>query len=136
MREVLRRPARAGRTVLVIDDDAAVSGLLQRILSGAGYHVLVAADGKMGMEAVEREAVDLVITDLVMPEQEGIETVNRLHVQRPNLPVIAISGAFGGSFLKAAAMLGAAATLAKPIAADELLRVVERCMVAGDGDAS
>jgi PAS domain S-box-containing protein len=134
VREVLRTAAPARRTVLVIDDDSAVSGLLQRILRGAGYHVLVAADGRIGMETVGREAVDLVITDLVMPEQEGIETVKRLHMQRPKLPVIAISGAFGGSCLKAAAMLGAAATLAKPIAADELLRVVGRCMAAGDGD--
>jgi PAS domain S-box-containing protein len=125
VREVLRKPPRGSRTILVIDDDAAVSSLLQRILSGAGYRVLVASDGKKGMDVLERQPVDLVITDLVMPEQEGLETVTRLRVQRPTLPVIAISGAFGGSFLKAAGMLGATATLAKPIAADALLRIVE-----------
>ncbi|HEY1494459.1 MAG TPA: response regulator [Candidatus Solibacter sp.] len=125
VREVLRRPTGGGRTILVIDDDAAVSALLRRVLSGAGYRVLVAADGKRGMAVLEQQPVDLVITDLVMPEQEGLETVTQLHVQRPKLPVIAISGAFGGSFLKAAGMLGASATLAKPIAPDALLRVVE-----------
>ncbi len=125
VREVLRRPTGGDRTILVIDDDVAVSGLLQRILSGAGYRVLVAADGKRGMAVLKRQAVDLVITDLVMPEQEGLETVTQLHAQRPKLPVIAISGAFGGSFLKAAGMLGASATLAKPIAPDALLRAVK-----------
>ncbi|MCU1237338.1 MAG: multi-sensor hybrid histidine kinase [Candidatus Solibacter sp.] len=127
VRDVLRISS-AGRTILVIDDDAKVRGLLQLVLSGAGYRVLVAADGKAGMEALESQAVDLVITDLVMPEQEGLETVTLLHAQRPKLPVIAISGAFGGSFLKAAGLLGASATLAKPIAPDELLRTVERFM--------
>ena len=126
VREVLRRPAGGGRTILVIDDDAKVCGLLQRVLSGAGYRVLVAADGKKGMDALKRQPVDLVITDLVMPEQEGLETVTQLHAQRPKLPVIAISGAFGGSFLKAAGLLGASATLAKPIAPDALLRAVEQ----------
>jgi DNA-binding response OmpR family regulator len=124
VREVLRRPAGSGRTILVIDDDAAVGSLLRRVLSAAGYRVLVACDGKKGMEALERQPVDLVITDLVMPEQEGLETVTQLHAQRPKLPVIAISGAFGGSFLKAAGLLGAAATLPKPIAPDALLRTV------------
>ncbi len=122
--DILLAPSRARRTILVIDDDAAVSGLLERVLTCAGYGVLVAGDGKLGMDALEREAVDLVITDLVMPEQEGIETVRLLHEQRPDLPVIAISGAFGGSLLRAAAMLGASATLAKPIAPEELLSTV------------
>uniref|UniRef100_Q020C1 histidine kinase n=1 Tax=Solibacter usitatus (strain Ellin6076) TaxID=234267 RepID=Q020C1_SOLUE len=128
VREVLCKPQRPSRTILVIDDDAEVNGLLRHILTGAGYHVVVACDGKKGMDVLERQPVDLVITDLVMPEQEGLETVTRLHAQRPKLPVIAISGAFGGSFLKAAGMLGATATLAKPIAADTLLRVVEQSL--------
>jgi DNA-binding NarL/FixJ family response regulator len=82
----------------------------------------------MGMQTLERQQVDLVITDLVMPEQEGLETVTWLHQQRPKLPVIAISGAFGGSFLKAAGMFGASATLAKPIAPDTLLQTVKQLL--------
>jgi PAS domain S-box-containing protein len=124
--EVLLAPSTTRRTILVIDDDPAVSGMLERVLIGAGYGVLVAGDGRLGMDALKREAVDLVITDLVMPEQEGIETVRMLHGQQPDLPVIAISGAFGGSLLKAAAMLGASATLTKPIAPQELLRTVAK----------
>jgi PAS domain S-box-containing protein len=128
VRELLRAPAERPRTILVIDDDAAVSGLLQRVLSSSGYHVLVAGDGKVGIAALKRQPVDLVITDLVMPEQEGLETVRWLHAQRPELPVIAISGAFGGSFLKAAGMLGASATLAKPVAPEALLCTVKELL--------
>jgi CheY-like chemotaxis protein len=110
--------------LLVIDDDPAVRGFLRQILAGAGYVVVEAADGKSGMSKIEPQRVDLVITDLVMPEQEGLETLQRLRVERPNLPVIAISGAFGGSYLKTARRLGATATLAKPIDPETLLRAV------------
>ena len=79
------------------------------------------------MEA-RTEAVDLVITDLVMPEQEGLETLQRLRVERPELPVIAISGAFGGSFLKSARLFGATAALPKPIDPEELLRAVREAL--------
>ena len=123
VREVLGAAMPAG-TLLVIDDDPAVRGFLRQILTGAGYLVVEAGDGKSGMSKIMPEAVDLVITDLVMPEQEGLETLQRLRVECPDLPVIAISGAFGGSFLKTASRLGAAATLAKPIDPETLLRAV------------
>ena len=74
-----------------------------------------AGDGRSGMSKLERNAIDLVITDLVMPEQEGLETLRHLRLTRPELPVIAISGAFGGSFLKTARRFGAIAALPKPI---------------------
>ena len=90
------------------------------------------------MNKIGLQAVDLVITDLVMPEQEGLETLRRLRVERPNLPVIAISGAFGGSFLETASRLGATATLAKPIDPETLLRAVRKALAppggAGPGD--
>jgi len=123
-----RPPAR----LLLIDDDPAVREFLCRVLASAGYFVLEAADGKSGMCQVETGVVDLVITDLVMPEQEGLETLQRLRRQRPELPVIAISGAFGGSFLKAARMLGAVAAVAKPIEPEMLLKVVHDALSAAD----
>jgi DNA-binding NtrC family response regulator len=128
VREVLERRAPECGRILVIDDDTAVRGLLRHILSGAGHTVLEAADGKAGMAEIERRAVDLVITDLVMPEQEGLDVLLKLHAQRPGLPVIAISGAFGGSFLKVAERFGAVATLGKPVDADALLRAVRAAM--------
>jgi CheY-like chemotaxis protein len=127
VREVLGA-GRGPSTLLVIDDDPAVRGFLRQILSGAGYVVVEAGDGKSGMRKIETQGVELVITDLVMPEQEGLETLQRLRVQRPNLPVIAISGAFGGSYLNTARRLGATATLAKPIDPETLLRAVREAL--------
>src|ERR1022692_416453 len=123
VREVLGA-GRGPSTLLVIDDDPAVRGFLRQILAGAGYIVVEAGDGRSGMSKIEPHRVDLVITDLVMPEQEGLETLQRLRAERPNLPVIVISGAFGGSYLKTARRLGATATLAKPIDPETLLRAV------------
>ena len=77
-------------------------------------------------------AIDLVITDLVMPEQEGLETLQRLRAERPELPVIVISGAFGGSFLKTARRFGATATLPKPIDPEDAAACGARCAVRGD----
>ena len=129
VREVLgsRRPQ---SRLLVIDDDPAVRGFLRRILTGAGYLVVEAGDGKIGMREIERQEINLVITDLVMPEREGLETLQCLRAERPELPVIVISGAFGGSFLKTARRFGAAATLPKPIDPEALLRTVRDALAA------
>ncbi len=127
VREVLASGKPQSR-ILVIDDDSAVRAFLGQILNDAGYLVVEAGDGRSGMSKLEQMTVDLVITDLVMPEQEGLETLQRLHVERPELPVIAISGAFGGSFLKAARRLGATASLSKPIDPEELLRAVSNVL--------
>jgi CheY-like chemotaxis protein len=124
---------RPRRTLVVIDDDPAVLGFLCDVLSGAGYVVLPAGDGRSGMDIVESQPVDLVITDLVMPEQEGLETMQRLGALRPDLPVIAISGAFGGSFLKMARHFGAIATLPKPIEPAALLRAVRETLAGHHG---
>jgi CheY-like chemotaxis protein len=132
VREVLGAGRPPG-TLLVIDDDPAVRGFLRQILAGAGYLVVEAGDGKSGMAKIEPQGVDLVITDLVMPEQEGLETLQRLRVKRPDLPVIAISGAFGGSFLKTASRFGATATLAKPIDPETLLHAVREALAARGG---
>jgi len=122
------------RRILVIDDDVAVRGLLHQILNSAGHIVVEAEDGKAGMAELERRPVDLVITDLVMPDLEGLEVLRNLHVHRPELPVIAISGAFGGSYLKVATLLGAAATLTKPVDAAVLLRTVRVVMASREGE--
>ena len=115
----------AGQRILVIDDDDAVRGLLRNILSSAGYIVLEAGDGKAGLAQLDGAPIDLVVTDLVMPEQEGLEILRKLHAQRPGLPVIAVSGAFDGSFLRVARCFGAVDALAKPVDSDALLRAVQ-----------
>lgn len=69
-----------------------------------------------------------MITDLVMPESEGIETIHAIRSEQPSLKIIATSGAFEGRFLRAAALLGACATLLKPIGRDQLLSTVRRIL--------
>ena len=71
---------------------------------------------------------DLVIMDLVMPDVEGLETIDIIRKERPQLKTIAMSGRFGGQFLPVAELLGAKATLAKPIRPDELLETVRRVL--------
>jgi len=116
--------------VLVVDDDAGVREVVRSMLESAGYQVVVAENGKEAMKLLETERADLILTDLVMPEQEGIETIKTLRREYPDLKVIAMSGAFGGDYLRIAAYLGAHATLAKPIQMNTLLRLVEKTLSA------
>jgi CheY-like chemotaxis protein len=132
VRQVLSSGTRQGR-LLVIEDDVAVRELLRQILTGAGYIVMEAGDGRSGVSKLDGNAIDLVITDLVMPEQEGLETLRHLRLTRPELPVIAISGAFGGSFLKTAQRFGAIAALPKPIESEDLLCAVRQALTPSVG---
>ena len=129
VRSVLRSP-RAPDTILVVDDEPGIRNLLRKILTGVGYHVLEAANGREAIQQVETSKVDLVIMDLAMPEEEGIETIQALRRVLPQLKIIAISGQFAGPLLRAAKLLGAQASLAKPIQPDELLAAVAHVMVA------
>jgi CheY-like chemotaxis protein len=127
VREVLGAPRSAG-TVLVVDDEPGIRNLLRKVLTGVGYRVLEAENGRQAIQRVMGSDVDLVITDLVMPEQEGIETIQIMRRALPKLKIIAMSGRFTGSLLRVANFLGAQASLAKPIEPDELLDAVARVM--------
>src|SRR5690349_24914916 len=101
--------------VLVIDDDRMVRDTLKIILEAAGHEIVLANDGRQGVKAFTEIQPDLVITDILMPEKEGIETIADLRRLRPNLPIVAISG--GGrignmNFLKLARSFGANHTIA------------------------
>jgi hypothetical protein len=125
IREVPGPPKRPAR-ILVADDEAGVRGFLRTALEEGGYEVIEAEDGKQALKQARAGGVDLVITDLVMPEQEGIETIQALRKEMPGIGIIAISGRFEGPYLKMAGMLGADAALAKPVGAQLLLaRVAE-----------
>ncbi|HUB81746.1 MAG TPA: PAS domain S-box protein [Bryobacteraceae bacterium] len=114
MREALMPPVPAA-CILVVDDEAGVRSFLRDVLQANGHEVIEAANGREAVEKAEAGAVDLVITDIVMPEQEGIETIQTLGRLKPGLPIIAISGAFGGNFLSVAKLIGANAVLDKPV---------------------
>jgi hypothetical protein len=125
VREVLGPHQQPSGTILVVDDDESVRHLLKHYLTSGGYAVVEAANGRQAVEQLKQEpVVDLIVTDLVMPEQEGLETIQILHKDHPAVKVIAISGAFGGGFLQAAAKFGAHAALGKPISREDLLRTV------------
>ena len=125
VREVLDQPGCRPR-VLVVDDDSGVREFLGRVLTRAGYDVLFAADGEEGLARIEREAVHLVITDLVMPQRDGLEVVKLLRSRFGGVRIIAISGAFGGEFLKAASILGADFAFPKPVDPERLLPAVQK----------
>jgi DNA-binding NtrC family response regulator len=117
--------------ILVIDDDVIVRETIVQILEDGGYQVLSAEDGKRGMAAFRSERPDLVITDIIMPEQEGIQTITEIRAVKPDAKIIAISG--GGrigntDFLKIARHLGAFDAIAKPFDPDDLLTRVGRCL--------
>jgi two-component system, cell cycle sensor histidine kinase and response regulator CckA len=107
--------------ILVIDDEAPVRTLIERLLTDSGYKVFLASDGMAGLKIARQHALDIVITDLVMPEGEGLETIPKLRALQPGTRIMAISGAFGGQYLKAAKLLGADYALPKPLDREELL---------------
>lgn len=117
-------PGAAPARVLVVDDESGVRNFVQKVLVDAGYEVLLAADGEQALKMARVLRFDLVLTDLVMPEMEGIEIIRRMRKEQPELKIIAMSGAFGGEFLKVAKLLGANSTLAKPVAPEELISAV------------
>jgi DNA-binding response OmpR family regulator len=112
--------------ILVIDDEESIRSMLAIILEKEGHRVTVAENGKIGMSRFKAEGADLIITDLVMPEQEGVETIMQLRQQHPTFPIIAMSG--GGSradtYLAICKRLGVRHTLAKPFTMDELIKTV------------
>ena len=118
----------AEASILIVDDDAAIREMLCRILGNAGYSVIEARSGRQALMQLEGKSIDLLITDLVMPDGEGLETIQTIKRTFPTLKIIAISGAFAGSFLKSAELLGAHATLQKPFTPEALLDIVRRVL--------
>ncbi len=110
--------------ILVVDDDAAVREVVATMLRTAGYAVSLAANGREALLSLQREQFRVIITDLVMPEQEGIETIKVIRRDYPEVRVIAMSGAFGGDYLRIAGYLGAHGTLAKPLQLSTVLKAV------------
>jgi CheY-like chemotaxis protein len=118
--------------ILVIDDDSRIRELIRRVLVKEGYEVVEAPDGKVGVALFEQKRPDLVITDILMPEMEGAETIIHIRSHRPHAKIIAISG--GSQLLDASVclrvgeMVGASAMLVKPINKSDLLRAVHELL--------
>ncbi|RMD65369.1 MAG: response regulator [Alphaproteobacteria bacterium] len=117
--------------ILLIDDETDLRTTVRMMLEQAGYEVVEADNGLEGLRQFEATAPDIVITDLIMPDMEGIETIRKMKSLAPATPIIAMSG--GGrarrvDFLKAAKVLGASRTLPKPFRRHELLAAVQACL--------
>lgn len=113
--------------ILLVDDDQPIRAALRRAFDREGYTVLEATNGIEALKVVESQPVDLVVTDIIMPDSEGIELTFALRKLHPTLPVIAMSG--GGDwapepYLAIARTAGAAHVLVKPFVTDDLLACV------------
>ncbi len=113
--------------ILVIDDDPAMRGSMRRILERDGHDVREAGDGAEGLRLFRAEPADVVVTDVLMPGKEGMETIVELREEAPDVRILVVSGGgtmLGESTLSDAQALGADASLAKPFTVDQLRSAV------------
>jgi CheY-like chemotaxis protein len=120
--------------ILIVDDNDQVRRLTRLMLALEGYEVMEAENGRDAMQLFAGSPSDVVITDLFMPEEDGLELIGQLRKYRPKVPIIAISG--GGnardtSSLRAAALLGADEVLEKPFSPDDLAAAIRRVLKTG-----
>jgi DNA-binding response OmpR family regulator len=128
-RESSQRPAPAAPAVLVIDDDPAVLDSLAALFQTHGISIATAPDGVAGLEVFRQISPAVVLTDIIMPEQDGIGVIMELRRERPGVKIIAMSG--GGrigksDLLMIAKQLGANSVIQKPFDTSELVATVRR----------
>ena len=119
------------KRILIADDEAPLRMVMRELLEHVDYEVLEAADGNEAIRVVEKDAPDLLITDILMPGKAGIETIKELRRDHPELRIIAMSG--GGQIgskdvLKLADSLDISGTLEKPFRADDLVNLVSQAL--------
>jgi len=110
--------------ILVLDDDVSMRQLLAAMLDGSGHNVIQASDGNAAIDYSRRHAVSLLITDLVMPDQEGIEIIRRFVQEFPTIPILAMSAK--SDYLPAAQALGARGVLKKPFTSADLQQAIRK----------
>jgi len=112
-------------SILIVDDEAPIRTLLRRILEHDGHTVREAANGQIGLIMYREEPADLVITDILMPERDGMEVTLALTQEFLDAKVIAMTGATGDqNFLNVAKLFGARHVIQKPFTIEEVLRIV------------
>ena len=121
--------------ILLVDDDELLRGAIHQILVGAGYDVGDASNGRVAVREYRRQRCDVVIMDIVMPDEEGLGTIRELRRVDPNVKIIAISGGGHGKaadYLGIAHLLGAMRTLEKPFLPEALLAMIAEVLAAPD----
>lgn len=113
--------------ILVIDDDDQIRELIREVLERGGHDVLEAENGDTGLRKLQDETVDVVVTDIIMPDKDGLETITELRADYPDIKIVAISG--GGrrvnrDYLPTAQAFGADRVLYKPFRPQEVLQAV------------
>ncbi len=119
------------KRILVIDDDIQVRQMLKQMLEREGYEIVDAADGAKGIRLYRDEPTDLVITDIIMPEKEGLETIMELKRDFPDIKIIAVSGGGrvdAGNYLEIARRWGVDRTFTKPFDRTELLEAIQQLL--------
>jgi DNA-binding response OmpR family regulator len=123
--------------ILVIDDDDLVRAALTDMLRTAGFDVVTASNGRLGIELLDSTPVDAIITDILMPEQEGLETIREARQRFPEIRILAISGGSTRSgemqLLRFAESFGADQTLPKPFTASQLVAAVRALLANRSG---
>ncbi|HUV65060.1 MAG TPA: response regulator [Sedimentisphaerales bacterium] len=117
--------------ILIVDDELALRHILRLTLERAGHEVIEAKDGEVGAKILGIEKLDLMITDLIMPNREGIETIREARKCQPDLKIIAISGgghSRGPDILDLAKKLGADRTYKKPFKPNEIAEAVDELL--------
>jgi CheY-like chemotaxis protein len=116
-------------SILVVDDESELREIIRHVLTSAGHRVIEAANGAEGIKLFASEHFDIVITDVIMPQKDGMQVISELRKKIPGLKIIAMSG--GGhvpreQYLKLAKALGAHGVLAKPFNNKALLEAVDK----------
>lgn len=119
------------RKILIIDDEVHILLMLKKMLERAGYEVDIASNGSEGLDLFRRDQPDLVITDIIMPEKEGLETIREMKKEQSDLKILAMSG--GGkisadNYLDTARIFGASGIIEKPFNQSRLISLVEELM--------
>src|SRR5258708_7550060 len=124
-----RRERRRTITILVIEDDVFCCRFLRHLLERMGFSVLTAPDGRRGLELYRSERPEVVLTDILMPVQDGIETLLAIRREVPTARVIVMSGSRSRlDYLRMAKHPGASDALRKPFSPDDLAAAIYRCL--------
>ncbi len=117
-------------TILLIEDDEFLRGSLSRYLEMSGYAVIKARDGLEGLKICRIIIPDLIITDLIMPNKEDLETIRQMKKEAPRLPILAMSGGHYGSEtnLRSACLLGAERVYLKPFSLQEMAESIKEIL--------
>jgi CheY-like chemotaxis protein len=114
--------------ILVIDDLTEAREIVRKMLERGGHTVVEAANGLQAQKLMRQASVDIIITDILMPDMDGLETIRFFRKMRPELPIIAMTGSISEPFMEAAQTFGAVHGLFKPFKQAQLLAAVERAL--------